>query len=65
MQVGYRTGKDEHIAPIQKMIGPMAPRGYHNAYRFTAWHLVLLAILSAVGATLGQPFLQAVLHTVP
>jgi hypothetical protein len=62
MQVGYKTGKEEHIAPLQKMVGPMAPRGYHTDYRFTAWHLVLVAVLSAVGATVGLPFLQDVLQ---
>jgi hypothetical protein len=53
MQIGYRTGKEEHITPIQKMVGPAAPRTYRNDRRFTAWHLVLVAVLSAVCTTVS------------
>lgn len=48
MQIGYRTGKEEHIAPIQKMVGPTAPRAYRNDRRFNAWHLILVAVLASV-----------------
>ncbi|KAL2132988.1 hypothetical protein VTI74DRAFT_3058 [Chaetomium olivicolor] len=48
MEIGYKTMKKEHITPIQKMVGPNAPRGYHNGRRFGVWSLVLVAMLSAL-----------------
>lgn len=53
MQIGCRTGKEEHITPIQKMVGPAAPRAYHNHRRFTAWHLILVAVFSSVCTVLS------------
>lgn len=48
LEIACKTAKDEHITPIQKMVGPRAPRGYRNEPRFNVWHLILVAILAAV-----------------
>ncbi len=48
MHAGTKTAREENIAPIQKMVGPMAPRAYRNDRRFGALHLVLVAIFSAL-----------------
>ena len=61
MHMGSRTGKEEHIAPIQKMVGPMAPRAYRNDRKFHAWHLILVAVLSAVCTALSTTLLLAAL----
>ncbi|KAK4158218.1 hypothetical protein C8A00DRAFT_28722 [Chaetomidium leptoderma] len=60
MQIGYKTGKEEHIAPIRKMVGPLARRRYHNDRRFNVWHLILMAVLSAVCTALSLPLLLSV-----
>ncbi|KAK4096043.1 hypothetical protein N658DRAFT_436915 [Parathielavia hyrcaniae] len=52
MQIGCSTGREAGIAPIEKMVGPMAPRAYRDDQRFTAWHLVLVALLSTLCTTL-------------
>ncbi|KAK4040632.1 hypothetical protein C8A01DRAFT_15530 [Parachaetomium inaequale] len=62
MQIGNRTGKEEHIAPIEKMVGPMAPRAYRNDRRFNVWPLILVAVLSAVCTALSLPLLLTVLQ---
>ncbi|EAQ87111.1 hypothetical protein CHGG_03730 [Chaetomium globosum CBS 148.51] len=62
MKIGYKTGKQEGIAPIQKMVGPMAPRTYHNSRRFGPWHLVLVAVLSAVCGAFFQRLLLTTLQ---
>ncbi|KAL2258176.1 hypothetical protein VTK26DRAFT_8623 [Humicola hyalothermophila] len=68
MEIGCKTAKEEHIVPLQKMVGPRAPRGYHNDRRFTAWHLVLVALLTAVctacSPTLIQKFAPQIMSTV-
>jgi hypothetical protein len=61
MQIGYRTGKEEGIAPIEKMVGPMAPRAYRNDRRFTIWHLVLVALLSALCSAFTLPLVLGLL----
>lgn len=48
MKIGYKTGKQQGIAPIKKMVGPMAPQAYHNNRRFSILHLILVAVLSAI-----------------
>ncbi|KAK4235743.1 hypothetical protein C8A03DRAFT_46178 [Achaetomium macrosporum] len=48
VKIGYKTMEEEHITPIEKMVGPMAPKRYRNDRRFNIWHLILVAILSAV-----------------
>jgi hypothetical protein len=57
MQIGYQTGKQEGIAPIEKMVGPRAPRAYRTDRRFTIWHLILVAVLSARFSALSLPLL--------
>ncbi|KAK4139597.1 uncharacterized protein C8A04DRAFT_15732 [Dichotomopilus funicola] len=61
MQVGFEVGKKEHIAPIEKMVGPMAQRRYHRDRRFSVWHLLFVAALSAV-LTAFWPVLFALLR---
>jgi hypothetical protein len=57
MKIGYKTGKQQGIAPIKKMVGPMAPQVYHNNRRFGMLHLILVAVLSAICTALSLPFL--------
>ncbi|KAL1836190.1 hypothetical protein VTJ49DRAFT_5457 [Mycothermus thermophilus] len=59
MRIGLETAKKEHITPIPKMVGPMAPRAYRREGRFNAWHLVLVAIVSALCTATALPVLQA------
>ncbi|KAK3324820.1 hypothetical protein B0T19DRAFT_239441 [Cercophora scortea] len=47
LQVALKTAKEEHVAPIQKMVGPLAPKAYLNDRRFPVKHLVLAAISTA------------------
>jgi hypothetical protein len=61
MQIGCQTGKEEGIAPIEKMVGPMAPRAYRNDRRFTIWHLIPVALLSALCSALSLPLLLGLL----
>jgi hypothetical protein len=65
MQIGNRTGKEEHIAPIEKMIGPKAPRAYRNDRRFTAWHLIVVAVVSAVCTALSLSLPLALFQGTP
>ncbi len=59
MHVAHKKGVQEHIAPVQKMVGAAAPPAYHNARRFSAWHLVLVALLSALCTGLSLSLLLA------
>ncbi|KAL2176131.1 uncharacterized protein P884DRAFT_245791 [Thermothelomyces heterothallicus CBS 202.75] len=66
MRIGYETHKREGIAPIEKMVGPGAPRGYayRNSRRFSAWHLVLVAVLSVICTVLSFPLLVPLLQRI-
>ncbi|KAK3905980.1 hypothetical protein C8A05DRAFT_30135 [Staphylotrichum tortipilum] len=57
MRLAHEKGLQEHIAPIQKMVGAAAPPAYHNARRFSVWHLVLVALVSALCTGLSLSFL--------
>ena len=57
MKIGYKTGKQQGIAPIKKMVGSMAPQAYHNNRKFGILHLILVAVLSAICTVLSLPFL--------
>jgi hypothetical protein len=48
MQIARQTAKEESIAPMPKMVGPLAPRHYERGRRFGAHHLILVAVLSAL-----------------
>ncbi|KAK1752042.1 hypothetical protein QBC47DRAFT_64118 [Echria macrotheca] len=48
LEVGRRTGQAEHIAPMEKMVGPLAQKRYRNNRRFSVEHLVLVAIVTAL-----------------
>ncbi|KAL2022646.1 hypothetical protein VTK56DRAFT_4990 [Thermocarpiscus australiensis] len=48
MEIARRTAKEEGIAPIEKMVGRTAPRVYRSHRRFSVWHLILVAALTAV-----------------
>lgn len=54
MHVAQKTGKEQGIAPMSKMVGPLAPQPglYRRDRRFGAHHLVLVAILSALFTSL-------------
>lgn len=60
MEVACRTAKRERITPIQKMVGPMAPRGYYHPRVFKLWHLILVAVLTAICTTCALPVLSGV-----
>jgi hypothetical protein len=64
MEIGCKTAKEEHIAPIKKMVGPIAARGYYNAQRFSIWHLVLVAILTAVCTACSLPLLSGLAYRI-
>jgi hypothetical protein len=44
------------------MVGPLAPQGYRNARAFGIWHLILVAVLSAICTALFLPLLPATLQ---
>jgi hypothetical protein len=60
MHAGTKTAREEHIAPIQKMVGPMAPRAYRDDRQFGIWHLVLVAALSVVCTAVSLSLILAV-----
>ena len=48
MQIARKTGKEESIAPMSKMVGLRAPRHHGGGRRFGTYHLILVAVLSAL-----------------
>ncbi|KAK3390702.1 hypothetical protein B0H63DRAFT_466307 [Podospora didyma] len=56
MGTALRTGRQEHIEPLQKMVGPLAPRHYRNTRRFGAGHLILVALLSVLFTVVSMAF---------
>lgn len=54
MHIAQKTGKEQGIAPMSKMVGPLAPQPglYRRDRRFGAHHLVLVAMLSALFTSL-------------
>ena len=40
------AGKEHSVAPIKKMVGPLAPTKYQTEYGFTARQMFLLALVS-------------------
>ena len=56
LQVALKTAKEEKVAPIEKMVGPQAPKHYRNDRRFGVVHLVLVAIISALFTALSLAF---------
>lgn len=65
MEIGCKTAKDEHITPLQKMVGPSAPRGYHHDRRFTGLHLILVAILTALCTVYSLALVPGLLQRLP
>ncbi|KAL2158710.1 hypothetical protein VTH06DRAFT_4192 [Thermothelomyces fergusii] len=60
MRVGYEMHKREGIAPIEKMVGPSAPRRYgyyRDGRRFSAWQLALVAVFSVLATLLSFPLI--------
>ncbi|GAB1316786.1 hypothetical protein MFIFM68171_06996 [Madurella fahalii] len=53
MHIARKTAKEEHIAPLQKMVGPMAPRAYMsiNIPMFTPWQVLLIVCFVMVIAS--------------
>lgn len=64
MEIGCKTAKEEHIAPITKMVGQKAPQGYYNAQRFSIWHLVLVAILASMCTACSLLLLSGLAHRI-
>ncbi|KAL2148636.1 hypothetical protein VTH82DRAFT_2190 [Thermothelomyces myriococcoides] len=66
MRIGYEVHKREGIAPIEKMVGPSAPRryAYSNSGRFGVWHLILVAVLSVFCTVLSFPLLLPLLQRI-
>ncbi len=54
MRRGVETAKRENVAPIKKMVGPLAPSNYltpsalalRNRHAVPAWYLAVVAVLS-------------------
>lgn len=45
---GLAAGKREKVAPIQKMVGPLAPTAYRNGLGFSVGQVIIIALLSLV-----------------
>ena len=43
---GLAAGKREKVAPIQKMVGPLAPTAYRYGNGFSAGQVMIIALLS-------------------
>lgn len=48
LHVAQKVQKEERIKPTKKMVGPLAPRQYHNANRYGLEHLLLVGFLTAI-----------------
>ncbi|KAK3358521.1 hypothetical protein B0T24DRAFT_660661 [Lasiosphaeria ovina] len=46
--MALETAKKEHVAPVAKMVGPLAPHHYRNDRRFGLRHLAMVSILTAI-----------------
>ena len=46
MQRGIRAAKTHGVAPIKKMVGPLAPVRYQSGYGFSVLQVVLIALLT-------------------
>ena len=49
---GLAAGKREKVAPIQKMVGPLAPTAYRNGQGFSVAQVIIIAFLSLVAGIL-------------
>ncbi|KAI7274727.1 hypothetical protein KC345_g6894 [Hortaea werneckii] len=49
---GLAAGKREKVAPIQKMVGPLAPTAYRNSQGFSVGEVIIIALLSLVAGIL-------------
>jgi hypothetical protein len=49
---GLITARKEKIAPIKKMVGPLAPTTYRTGY-YHLHHIILVAIVSLLLGVLG------------
>jgi hypothetical protein len=45
MKKGLEVGKRENVAPIKKMVGPLAPARYHSVGNYSLEHLIVVAVL--------------------
>jgi len=55
MKKALEVGKREGVAPIKKMVGPLAPVRYQSAASFTVEHLFAVAVLFLLlGVTLAH-----------
>jgi hypothetical protein len=45
MKKGLEVGKRENVAPIKKMVGPLAPARYQPVASYTLEHLIVVAVL--------------------
>jgi hypothetical protein len=52
VQQGLITGRKENIAPIKKMVGPLAPTRYRTGY-YHLHHVILIAVLSLLLGVFG------------
>lgn len=48
MQRALVAGKREKVAPIKKMVGPLAPKGYSHGPGIALPHVILVALVSFV-----------------
>lgn len=46
MRRGLNAAKKYNVAPIKKMVGPLAPTRYRSGYGFTTMQVILIALFS-------------------
>ncbi len=56
MKRGLAAAKVENIAPIKKMVGPLAPKGYHSSASAPAQGARMLLMIATLSFMLGVLF---------
>jgi hypothetical protein len=69
MKKALEVGKRESVAPIKKMVGPLAPVKYQSVGSYTVEHLVVVAVLFLLlGIALahyGPAYTESLLEVLP
>jgi len=65
LEIARKTAVTDNVKPIEKMVGPLAPRRYVNSRRYGLQHLVMVALLTALAtAFLASPVLRSYLEPI-
>lgn len=59
---GLAAGKREKVAPIQKMVGPLAPTAYRYGKGFSVGQVMMIALLSMVAGILMATYASELLE---